>query len=382
MKKVIFVNIGMMMFRGGGENFDINMSKALKELGYEVEIYSLKPLFTNSTYDKVAEHFNKEVFIKSPWLYPFTQLFHKNKYLKKLRGIRGIPRILGQVIFEFRVFLALKNREDDFLVHTCELPLLTYLISKNTDKKAYMRMPGPLNNFYDIFLAKGCCGIIANGNAYEQIKKRDIVNDKLHFVNIGVYEFDKEKLIDKEVFKKSIGVNTDEFVILFVGRLIDIKNIPMLLKGFTLFLEKEKNSKLIIVGNGNKKDDLTDLVNSLNIQKNVLLTGNLDKEELGNYYNIADICALTSHYDNFPNVLVEAMSFGIPCIGTNVGGIPSIIEDGVNGYIVEADNEQMLAKKLEQCKFKSFDREYIEEKIQSKYSWNNSAKKLTKVINC
>lgn len=103
---------------------------------------------------------------KSPWLYPFTQLFHRNKYLK---GIR----ILGQVIFEFRVFLKLKKRDDDFIVHTCELPLL---VSKFTSKKAYMRMPGPLNNFYDIFLAKRCTGIIANGNAYEQIKQKDIVN--------------------------------------------------------------------------------------------------------------------------------------------------------------------------------------------------------------
>ncbi|MFY4858282.1 glycosyltransferase family 4 protein [Aliarcobacter butzleri] len=373
MNKLIFVNIGMMMFRGGGENFDINMSKALKDLGYEVEIYSLKPLLKSSTYDKVAEHFDKETFIKSPWLYPLTQFFHKNKYLKKLRGIRGIPRILGQIIFEFRVFLNLKSREDDFVVHTCELPLLTYLVSKFTDKKAYMRMPGPLNNFYDIFLAKGCTGIIANGNAYEQIKKRDIVNDKLHFINIGVYEFDKTKLIDKKVFRKSIGIESDEFVIIFVGRLIDIKNIPMLLKGFSLFLGQEKNSKLIIIGDGNKKDDLKELVSSLNIKHNVLFKGNLEKDELGNYYNIADVCALTSHYDNFPNVLIEAMSFGVPCIGTNVGGIPSIIEDGVNGYIVNSNDEKMLASKFSKSKNKIFDREIIKERINYEYSWRKSA---------
>ncbi len=380
MKKVIFVNIGMMMFRGGGENFDINMSKALTDLGYEVEIYSLKPLFKNSTYDKVAKHFNKEVFIKSPWLYPFTQLFHKNKYLKKLRGIRGIPRILGQVIFEFRVFLALKKRDDDFVLHTCELPLLTYLVSKFINKKAYIRMPGPLSNFYDIFLAKGCYGIIANGNAYEQIKQRDIVNDKLHFINIGVYEFDKGTLIDKQVFRSNIGIKSDDFVILFVGRLIDIKNVPMLLKGFALFVKKDSNSKLIIVGDGNKKDDLIELVNSLSIQDNVIFTGNIDKDELGKFYNISDICALTSHYDNFPNVLIEAMSFGIPCIGTNVGGIPNIIEDRVTGYIVEPDNENMLATKFKDFRNNDFDKDEIKERIRCKYSWSKSAKEFEKVF--
>ena len=367
----------MMMFRGGGENFDINMSKALKELEYEVEIYSLKPLLKKSAFEKVATHFNRETFINSPWLYPFTQFFHKNRYLKKLRGIRGIPRILGQVIFEFRVFLRLKKRDDEFVVHTCELPLLTYLISKFTNKRAYMRMPGPLNNFYDIFLAKGCSGIIANGNAYEQIKKRDIVNDKLHFINIGVYEFDKEKLQDKDAFKKSINVNEDDFIILFVGRLIDIKNIPMLLKGFALFLLKDKNAKLIIVGDGNKKDDLKELTNSLEIENNVIFTGNLDKEELGNYYNIADTFALTSHYDNFPNVLIEAMSFGVPCIGTNVGGIPSIIEDGVSGFIVNAADENMLTESFEKSKIEGFDKLLIKEKIKSEYSWERSAEEFT-----
>lgn len=381
MKKIIFINIGMMMFRGGGENFDINMSKALKELGYDVEIYSLKPLLRSSKYTKVAVHFNKETFIKSPWLYPFTQFFHKNKYLKKLRGIRGIPRIFGQIIFELRVFFNLKNREDDFLVHTCELPLLTYLLSKFTNKKAYMRMPGPLNNFYDIFLAKGCTGIIANGNAYEQIKKRNILNEKLHFINIGVHKFDKSEIISKEEFRKKNNISSDDFVVLFVGRLIDIKNIPMLIRGFSIFLKKMKNAKLIIVGDGNKKDDLFLLSKSLGIHKNVVFSGNLTKIELGNYYNIADLCALTSYYDNFPNVLIEAMSFGIPSIGTNVGGIPNIIIDGENGFIVDSKNEYMLAEILEKSTYTVFKSELIKERINKTYSWEKSAINFIKVFN-
>lgn len=147
----------------------------------------------------------------------------------------------------------------------------------------------------------------------------------------------------------------------------------MLLKGFSLFLGQEKNSKLIIIGDGNKKNDLKELVSSLNIKHNVLFKGNLEKNELGNYYNIADVCALTSHYDNFPNVLIEAMSFGVPCIGTNVGGIPSIIEDGVNGYIVNSNDEKMLASKFSKSKNKIFDREIIKERINYEYSWRKSA---------
>lgn len=100
--------------------------------------------------------------------------------------------------------------------------------------------------------------------------------------------------MSQEVFRKSIGVGAEEFVVLFVGRLIDIKNIPMLLKGFSLFLQNEPTAKLIIVGDGNKKDNLKELVINLKILNNVIFTGNLTKEELGNYYNISGVFALTS----------------------------------------------------------------------------------------
>jgi glycosyltransferase involved in cell wall biosynthesis len=379
-KKVIFVNIGMMMFRGGGENFDINMSKALKELGYEVEIYSLKPLFSKSRFYTVSSHFDEATYIKSPWLYPITQLFHKNKYLKKLRGFRGIPRILGQLIFELRVFWNLKNRNDDFTVHTCELPVVAYLVSKYTKHKAFMRLPGPLENFYDIFFAKGCTGIIANGDAYKKTKALNIVNNKLYFINIGVYEFNQKKIIDKNTFREKLNIKKDDFVILFVGRLIDIKNIPMLLKGFKLFTKKNQATKLLLAGDGNKNEELINMAEKLNISNDVVFTGNLEKEELANYYNIADVFTLTSHYDNFPNVLIEAMSFGVPCIGTNVGGIPDIIEDGMSGYIVDSDNESMLVDKLIICKNYELDKNNIKEYINNNYSWEKSAVEFSKII--
>ena len=382
MKKVIFVNIGMMMFRGGGENFDLNMSKALKELGYEVEIYSLKPLFAKSRFDNVASHFDKEYFIKSPWLYPITQLFHKNKYLKKLRGLRGIPRILGQLIFELRVFNELRKRDDEYVVHTCELPVVAYLVSKYTNNKAYMRLPGPLDNFYDIFFAKGCSGIVANGDAYKKTKALNIVNDKLHFINIGVYEYNQKNIILKEKFRTSLNIAQDDFIILFVGRLIDIKNIPMLLKGFSLFLKHVSKTKLILVGDGNKKDNLVELSEDLNILEHTIFTGSLEKYELANYYNIADCFALTSHYDNFPNVLIEAMSFGIPCIGTNVGGIPDIIEDGKSGYIVDVHDENMLVEKLLLLHSENLNIDTIKNYVKDTYSWNKSAIKLKELINC
>lgn len=76
------------------------------------------------------------------------------------------------------------------------------------------------------------------------------------------------------------------------------------------------------------------------------------------------------------------MSFGVPCVGTNVGGIPSIITDGINGYIVDSDDEEMLFEKLKECKINIFDKNKIKEKILSKYSWKKSAEEFKEVFGC
>ena len=380
MKKLIFVNMGMMMFRGGGENFDINMSKALHDLGVDVEIYSLQPVFRKTNFDSVPRHFGKCTLIRAPWLYPFTQWFHKTPGLSKLKGVRAIPRLIGQITFELRAYFKLRKLNESVVVHTCELPLLTYLLSTFSHHSAYMRMPGPLSNFYDTFLAKNSNGIIANGDAYSKIEKLHSIKPKLNYVEIGVYDFSKHELVSSGKQREAYSIDQNDFVVLYVGRLINIKNIPMLMEGFSLFKNKVPNSKLIIVGEGAQKQDLEILAKHLMIDKSIVFAGNIDKPELANFYNMADVFALTSHYDNFPNVMIEAMSFGLPCVGTNVGGIPNIIFNDSLGVVVSANDTYELSSAFSQCYETDFDRNYISSIISKKYSWNKSAKEYINLL--
>ena len=88
---------------------------------------------------------------------------------------------------------------------------------------------------------------------------------------------------------------------------------------------------------------LSKLVDQLKIREHVLFLGKQDNlEEL---YSISDLMLLLSEKESFGLVALEAMACGVPCIGTNVGGIPEVILDGENGYVCELGNINEIAEK-------------------------------------
>jgi len=380
--QVIFANIGMLMFRGGGENFDINLSKALQVLGHTTELYSLRPLLARESLTP-PEEFQDVHPLKAPWLYPVTAFFHHYAFLRRLRGLRGIPRLIGQIIFELRVFLALfRRRDEDFVLLTCALPLLTFLTSQFLAKIAIVRMPGPIENFYDRFFSQRSTAIIANGNAYEKIK--GIVGcDNLNFVDIGVFEFAECSAQQIAALRASLGIEPSTFLALFVGRCSPIKNIPMLIRAWHVLIESGSSGKLLIVGDGSDLDSLQHLAAELDLSQHIHFMGTKNKAELAALYRAADCCVLPSRYDNFPNVLIESLSCGTPCIGTAVGGIPTIITPRLNGFLVQSENVEELAEALRQMAINgdAFDRIKIQQATRASYGWDKSAAAFLEVIN-
>ena len=379
--KVIFANIGMLMFQGGGENFDINLSKSLRAQGHSTELYCLRPLLHRESLAP-PEEFQYIHKLKAPWLYPVTAFFHRHAFLRRLRGLRGIPRLMGQIIFELRVFLALfRRRDENFVLLTCALPLLTCLTSQFLSKTAIIRMPGPIENFYDRFFSQRTTAIIANGDAYENIKET-VGCDNLNFVDVGVFEFAKVSAQQIAELRISLGIERSALLALFVGRCIPIKNIPMLIRAWHLLIESGISGRLLIVGDGPDLDSLQNLAVTLDLSQQILFMGKKSKDELAVLYRAADCCVLTSHYDNFPNVLIESLSCGTPCIGTAVGGIPKIIASGINGLLVLPDDVEALAGALGQMAIArhAFDRHMIQQTTLGQYGWDKSAAAFLGVV--
>lgn len=134
--------------------------------------------------------------------------------------------------------------------------------------------------------------------------------------------------------------------LLFVGRLNPVKGVKYLIQTMNIIRNNGYNAKLTIVGDGEDKQELQQLVKDLNLGEYIDFIGRVENKEIPKYMANADIFVLPSLSESFGIVNLEAMACGLPIVATRVGGLPEIIEDGVNGFLVEPRNSGQLAKKI------------------------------------
>lgn len=140
--------------------------------------------------------------------------------------------------------------------------------------------------------------------------------------------------------KEQFGIQEDEKVLIHVSNFRKIKNLPHIVDAF-MKIRANMKAKLLLVGDGPEKHRVMDQVKGSPYMKDVLFLGK--QENLAELYAISDLKLLLSQQESFGLVLLEAMACGVPCIGTNVGGIPEVIEHGVDGYIVELGDIEAVA---------------------------------------
>lgn len=132
-------------------------------------------------------------------------------------------------------------------------------------------------------------------------------------------------------------------VLLFVGRLVAVKNLDFLIEVFSRFVSTNKDVKLILVGDGKMKNELIKLTESLKIQENVIFAGRHEYDALYAWYPIADYFILPSTYEPFGAVVNESLIAGVPVICSNLAGASSLINDK-NGIIFNpTDKEELLS---------------------------------------
>ena len=148
--------------------------------------------------------------------------------------------------------------------------------------------------------------------------------------------------------RADLGYLPDDFIILVINHLVARKGVDDVMRAVAK-IDDEK-IKLLIVGKGPERENLENLAKELNIANRIKFMGRVDEVE--SYYKAANILTLTSYYDNtgdiegFGLVLVEAELRGLPVIGTNSGGIPETISDGVSGFIVGEREIEAIKEKI------------------------------------
>lgn len=145
------------------------------------------------------------------------------------------------------------------------------------------------------------------------------------------------------------NLKSGDKIVLAVGRLVEKKGFIHLVEAMEQLLKKRRDVLCIIAGDGDLKKQLRQTIYDLGIAKNVIMAGNVQRDELPLYFSGCDILAVPSvrdkkgNVDGLPNVLMEGLSSGRAVIASNIAGIPNVIEDGVNGLLAEPGNAKQIA---------------------------------------
>ncbi|WP_102335850.1 N-acetyl-alpha-D-glucosaminyl L-malate synthase BshA [Salimicrobium jeotgali] len=181
--------------------------------------------------------------------------------------------------------------------------------------------------------------------------------------------------VDSRNLKQQFNIGEEEKVVIHVSNFRKVKRVEDVVRSFHL-IQQEITAKLVLVGDGPEFNKVYNLVEQLGIEEKVLFVGK--QERVQELLSIADVKLLLSEKESFGLVLLEAMACGVPCIGTDTGGIPEVIEDGVYGYIVEVqDIEQVKEKALRILKDAQLSRSFSENAVRA-VSEKFSAEKIVK----
>ncbi len=184
---------------------------------------------------------------------------------------------------------------------------------------------------------------------YDNFKTRDILPMSRYEVIYNGVDFSrvKENGERRQKFRAKYGIPEDKVVVLQVSMIIPEKGITVLLEAVRLVREQNSNVHLVLAGEGSYREEYSALGEKLGLTGHVTWTGVVSDPFAEGAYDAADIvCQVSRWQEAFGQTIAEAMACRRPVIGTRVGGIPELIEDGESGYVVEADDPHATADKI------------------------------------
>ncbi|MCK4650671.1 glycosyltransferase [Candidatus Babeliales bacterium] len=187
-------------------------------------------------------------------------------------------------------------------------------------------------------------------NKIKNENKRKNLKSKILIIQNGI----DVKKVRKQFFKNplskiELGFKKDDFIIGGVGRLEPIKSFDLLIKAFSIFVNKiqtdKKNIRLCIVGDGSQRKKLENLVKKLDLTNKVLFVG--QRIDAQRFYHIFDCFVLSSISEGLSISLLEALCFGLPIITTHNSFNHDVIINNKNGFLIPIGDKNKLAQAIE-----------------------------------
>ena len=276
------------------------------------------------------------------------------------------PGFLGIKNLRLQVLSILKKEKPD-IIFCCEYNILgflvllyKYLFNHNVrvvticdDSKDIAIHDKGFKRVFRSILVKLYSGIILTNNEViswytdtYQIKEKLLFLPIVQDDNVFRKKLNEALPISEQIVKNMNLVNKQ--LILYVGRLIDIKNLIFLLYGFSQLIQRYPNVVLLLVGDGDQRFLLEQEVERLRITDRVFFVGKKEGSELYAYYNIGHVFVLPSYYERFGAVVNEALLSGCYTLCSKLAGASCLITENRNGDIFDPYNVKEFTYKLDE----------------------------------
>ena len=317
--KILYTITGLTM--GGAETITVNLAKQMQEKGHSVQILFLSGEKIINAPDKIVVH---------------------NLQMKKTCfGFIKALKIAKKIIREFNPDVVHAN-----MFHAIIFSRILRLFTKIPK----LICTEHSNNYHGKVrkLCEHCTDFLSDLDTNVSQMATD------YFVESGVFSRKKSIAmyngIDGKRFcktfnfelRKKLNIQENDFVFINVSRFNEAKDHKTLIKAFYKVHQKKNNTKLLLVGDGELHNEIVQLIDGLKLNQFVILAGVRFNTE--DFYNASDCFVLSSIYEGFGLVLVEAMSCELPVISTDCGGTREIIAN--NDDLIPVKSPDLLAEKM------------------------------------
>ncbi len=229
-----------------------------------------------------------------------------------------------------------------------ELDLPCVLISQGTDAHQYLK--NPVRRRLIVGACGGSDGVVTRSKELARLLgEAGVAAGKLHPIYNGV-DTEVFRPRDKEELRAQLGAGVRGGpLLLFVGNLLPIKDPGALLEAFARLLQRGAgDAELVMVGKGPLRPELERQCGQLGIADRVTFTGPLDAAEVARWMAAADVLCMSSINEGLPNVVLEALSSGLPIVATDVGGIAEVVDRPERGAVVPRGDREAYCSALQQ----------------------------------
>jgi len=402
-KKIAFLSLNYKPSVGGLVRYIESFASNLLANGHSVDVFCSNAKRSDLESSEVIEGVNvyrEDVFDRNPLFKAFTPLLVSLHFLKSLRA-KGLEKydliICRHLYLAFAISFIPSIRNKSVYIIPLVASKLQKLNALNQPliQRVYSHLISPQLYFIERIAVKRLKNIaVLSSSKKVEVEKFYGIRGKSRILapGVDVTTFKNVSVQAVERIKKRMGIPLNSFVISTVCRLVEEKNVDMLVEAISVIHESiEEPVFLLIAGDGPLENSIHEKIISLGLEDRVLMLGYCDAPQ--EVYQVSDLFVLASYYEGFGHVLIEANACGTPVVGFKTR-LPSVITatdeiviDRLNGYIANQLTAEELAKTIVtaildiQVKGRAEAERVCISHVSRNYTWPAHLKYLTEIIN-